>query len=734
MGSNGAMLSGLNEGMEYQHPEADHEVVRKAIIDEVEGLVSQHHHQHQHQHHPSDDQFVVQMTERASVDVHPVHSHQHPHQHQHQHHEPPTPSQLIDVVASNVAMPDVDAIGIVVTNNAGKSSKKSKRAKYSAVVDVNDHEVANTAAATEVQHHDGGMVLDASTMHYGQPETDLSHADPLQHQHQHHTVDDPAKLLQLETGYHEVASSRKSQRGSKRKRAALEAAQAQAQAEAEAQARQQQEEEEEEHGHIAADDDMKNREELDVQHQHGILVADAEVEVEVEAEAEAVTVAATVDADEEVDADADADTDAQPTDNAARGHQVDCMVEITDQATKDMLRHNGHKASSNIAPIAPPLVTIRDVESHQSAVNEHHRNMQALADTGTMDDAMTLKAIEDASSLAPVVPRDPKVYRSNNEVYNSRGFRVCGVRNHRGSLCSRIGHCPFHAHLKSEMMDDDMDQAGGRAGGSADPVKGGTSSGKYNSGDENEQPAGSDGEIGERRGVKRASASLVNVVDVEAPPERIRYKQSWTTEEHARFLEGLEKYGKGKWKQISKYVGTRNAYQCQSHAQKHFIRQNQLQDRRKRRKVTNVLGSRAPGPDGGADDFQTLGVHDMKGHTKIGMENGLVLPMPLFMNLAAAANSAPISATAALGVHPPIPKLRVTIYRNGESKNGKALIVPATWEEFLNLCAIKLETGPLHRAYSRSGGEIVSLDELCQDDTVYLCEQNDEFVFPSVDD
>ena len=46
------------------------------------------------------------------------------------------------------------------------------------------------------------------------------------------------------------------------------------------------------------------------------------------------------------------------------------------------------------------------------------------------------------------------------------------------------------------------------------------------------------------------------------------YKQGWTKEEHRRFLDGLQKFGKGSWKEIAGIVRTRTPTQIQSHAQK----------------------------------------------------------------------------------------------------------------------------------------------------------------------
>jgi len=61
----------------------------------------------------------------------------------------------------------------------------------------------------------------------------------------------------------------------------------------------------------------------------------------------------------------------------------------------------------------------------------------------------------------------------------------------------------------------------------------------------------------------------------------------WSPEEHRSFLIGLEKCGKGAWRQISReFVKTRTPSQVASHAQKFFIRQQNDGKNKERRRAS----------------------------------------------------------------------------------------------------------------------------------------------------
>ncbi|KAL1541729.1 transcription factor MYBS1-like [Salvia divinorum] len=71
----------------------------------------------------------------------------------------------------------------------------------------------------------------------------------------------------------------------------------------------------------------------------------------------------------------------------------------------------------------------------------------------------------------------------------------------------------------------------------------------------------------------------------------------WTEEEHRLFLLGLDKYGKGDWRSISRnYVISRTPTQVASHAQKYFIRLNSINRDRRRSSIHDITGVNGEAP------------------------------------------------------------------------------------------------------------------------------------------
>ncbi|GJQ11424.1 hypothetical protein GpartN1_g3215.t1 [Galdieria partita] len=60
--------------------------------------------------------------------------------------------------------------------------------------------------------------------------------------------------------------------------------------------------------------------------------------------------------------------------------------------------------------------------------------------------------------------------------------------------------------------------------------------------------------------------------EVTSKQEKKAQSRYWTAEEHMRFLEGLARFGHKDMKAIARFVGTRNATQVRTHAQKYYLK------------------------------------------------------------------------------------------------------------------------------------------------------------------
>ncbi|KAJ0235344.1 Transcription factor SRM1 [Hirschfeldia incana] len=98
---------------------------------------------------------------------------------------------------------------------------------------------------------------------------------------------------------------------------------------------------------------------------------------------------------------------------------------------------------------------------------------------------------------------------------------------------------------------------------------------------------GDDGGSGKKGGNNHAGES--NQGSKSKSEQERRKGIAWTEDEHRLFLLGLDKYGKGDWRSISRnFVVTRTPTQVASHAQKYFIRLNSMNKDRRRSSIHDI--------------------------------------------------------------------------------------------------------------------------------------------------
>ncbi|KAF8081701.1 hypothetical protein N665_0870s0023 [Sinapis alba] len=103
-------------------------------------------------------------------------------------------------------------------------------------------------------------------------------------------------------------------------------------------------------------------------------------------------------------------------------------------------------------------------------------------------------------------------------------------------------------------------------------------------------PEGTNGHAGDVGGGSSKKGGNSHAGESKAKSEQERRKGiAWTEDEHRLFLLGLDKYGKGDWRSISRnFVVTRTPTQVASHAQKYFIRLNSMNKDRRRSSIHDI--------------------------------------------------------------------------------------------------------------------------------------------------
>ncbi|KAJ9549268.1 hypothetical protein OSB04_021811 [Centaurea solstitialis] len=138
---------------------------------------------------------------------------------------------------------------------------------------------------------------------------------------------------------------------------------------------------------------------------------------------------------------------------------------------------------------------------------------------------------------------------------------------------------------------------------------------------------------------------------------------AWTEDEHRLFLLGLEKYGKGDWRSISRnFVVTRTPTQVASHAQKYFIRLNSMNRDRRRSSIHDITSVNNGDTSAAAITGQTNGSPAGKSsnqftadpsYSTVGMHGGTTVGVPLVSAVGTPVNLPPPPSHVAYSITAP---------------------------------------------------------------------------------
>nr|XP_016467761.1 PREDICTED: transcription factor DIVARICATA-like [Nicotiana tabacum] len=194
----------------------------------------------------------------------------------------------------------------------------------------------------------------------------------------------------------------------------------------------------------------------------------------------------------------------------------------------------------------------------------------------------------------------------------------------------------------------------------------------YNSSSDSSTSHGADEGIGKKSGNSNGESNHGGK-STRADQER-RKGIAWTEDEHRLFLLGLDKYGKGDWRSISRnFVVTRTPTQVASHAQKYFIRLNSMNRDRRRSSIHDITSvntgevSVPQGPITGQSNGSAAGSSSKQSKQPtpalaappgVGIYGATSIGQPIggpFVSAVGTPVNLPPSTHMAYGVRPPLP-------------------------------------------------------------------------------